>query len=98
MQHKQYIVNTKMGYRLLISLWLGLIRSEAKVVCEKPLHLIKYPEQQRHTDLAKVAVAIDIFFLMTVLEFVIFDIEPQGLHYAGTSLGMDTKQASQTRI
>lgn len=45
--------------------------------------------------LAEVAVAVDELLLMAVLQFVVFDVEPQGLHDAGPGLGVHPQQPSQ---
>lgn len=45
--------------------------------------------------LAEVAVAVDELLLMAVLQFVVFDVEPQGLHDAGPGLGVHPQQPGQ---
>lgn len=50
------------------------------------------------TDLTEVAVAVDVFLLVTVLQLVVLDVEPERLHDAGTGLGVHPQQASQARV
>lgn len=45
--------------------------------------------------LAEVAVAVDELLLVAVLQFVVFDVEPQGLHDAGPGLGVHPQQPGQ---
>lgn len=49
-------------------------------------------------DLAEVAVAVDVLLLVTVLQLVVLDVEPERLHDAGTGLGVHPQQASQARV
>lgn len=49
-------------------------------------------------NLAEVAVAVDVLLLMTVLQLVVFDVEPQRLHDVGPGLGVHAQQASQARV
>lgn len=48
--------------------------------------------------LAEVAVAVDELLLVAVLQFVVFDVEPQGLHDAGPGLGVHPQQPRQSRV
>lgn len=45
--------------------------------------------------LSEVAVAVDELLLVAVLQFVVFDVEPQGLHDAGPGLGVHPQQPGQ---
>lgn len=45
--------------------------------------------------LSEVAVAVDVLLLMAVLQLVVLDVEPQGLHDAGTGLRVHAQQTGQ---
>lgn len=49
-------------------------------------------------DLSKVTVAVDVLFLVTVLQLVVFNVEPESLHDAGTRLCVHTQQTGQTGV
>lgn len=49
-------------------------------------------------NLSKVTVAVDVLFLMTVLQLVVFNIEPESLHDTGTCLCVHTQQTGQTGV
>lgn len=49
-------------------------------------------------DLSEVAVAVDELLLMTVLQLVVLDVEPKGLHDAGSRLCVNTEQTSQPGV
>lgn len=44
--------------------------------------------------LSEVSVAVNVLFLMAVLQLVVFDVEPQGLHDTGSGLSVDSQQTS----
>lgn len=48
--------------------------------------------------LSEVAVAVDVLLLMTVLQLVVLDVEPQSLHDAGPCLRVDAQQTGQPRV
>lgn len=48
--------------------------------------------------LFEIAIAVDVLFLMTVLQLVVLDVEPKSLHDAGPRLCVHTQQTSQARI
>lgn len=48
--------------------------------------------------LSEIAVAVDVLLLMAVLQLIVFDIEPESLHDAGTSLCVHSQQSGQTGI
>lgn len=45
--------------------------------------------------LPEVTVAVDVFLLVAVLQLVVLDVEPQGLHDAGPCLRVHTQQTGQ---
>lgn len=45
--------------------------------------------------LAEVTVAVDVLLLVAVLQLVVLDVEPQGLHDAGTCLRVHAEQTGQ---
>lgn len=42
--------------------------------------------------LSEVAVAVDVFFLMAVLQLVVLDVQPERLHDAGSGLSVNTQK------
>lgn len=48
--------------------------------------------------LSEIAVAVDELLLMTILQLVVLDVQPQGLHDAGSRLCVHTQQTSQPRV
>lgn len=49
-------------------------------------------------DLSKVTVAVDVLFLVTVLQLIVFNVEPESLHDAGTRLCVHTQQTGQAGV
>lgn len=49
-------------------------------------------------NLSKVAVAVDVLFLVTVLQLVVFNVQPESLHDAGTCLRVHTQQTGQAGV
>lgn len=49
-------------------------------------------------DLAKVTVAVDVLFLVAVLQLVVFNVKPECLHDTGTCLCVHTQETGQTRV
>lgn len=43
-------------------------------------------------DLAEVAVAVDVLALVAILQLVVFDVQPQGLHDGGPRLSVHPQQ------
>lgn len=48
--------------------------------------------------LSEIAVAVNVLLLMTVLQLVVLDIEPESLHDAGPCLRVHTQKTSQPRV
>lgn len=49
-------------------------------------------------DLAEVTVAVDVLALMPVLQLVVFDVKPQGLHDSGPCLCVHSQQPCQSGV
>lgn len=49
-------------------------------------------------DLAKVAVTVDVFMLMPILQLVVLNVQPQCLHDGSPGLGVHTEEPSQPRV
>ena len=48
--------------------------------------------------LFEIAVAVDVLFLMTILQLVVLDIQPESLHDASPSLCMHTQETSKSWV
>lgn len=48
--------------------------------------------------LSEVPVAVDVLLLVTILQLVVLDVEPESLHDAGPRLCVDTQQTSQAWV
>lgn len=60
--------------------------------------VIKMLRSPWRADLSKVTVAVDVLFLVTVLQLVVFNVEPESLHDAGTRLRVHAQQTGQTGV
>lgn len=90
-----------------LCLFLNRIIKENKTV-----HLLNEPIIEVHSagisiinreslwmaNLPKVTVAVDVLFLMTVLQLVVFNVKPERLHDTGTCLCVHTQQTGQTGV
>lgn len=45
--------------------------------------------------LSEIAVAVDVLLLVTILQLVVLDVEPESLHDAGPCLRVHTQKASE---
>lgn len=56
------------------------------------------PHARTAENLSEVTVAVDVFFLMAVLQLVVLDVEPKSLHDAGPRLSVHAQQTGQTGV
>lgn len=59
---------------------------------------LREPHSWTAEDLSEIAVAIDVLLLVTVLQLVVLDVEPESLHDAGSCLRVHTQKASQSWV
>lgn len=59
---------------------------------------VKHVRSLWNTDLSKVTVAVYVLLLVTILQLVVLNVEPESLHDAGPCLRVHTQQTGQTGI
>ena len=55
-------------------------------------------KHKRQDDLFQVLVTVDVFSLMGILQFVSFDVLPEGVYNDWSRLGVNSKKTSEARV
>ena len=55
-------------------------------------------EDSNPANLAEVTVAVDVLALVSILQLVVFDVKPQGLHDGGSRLCVHSQQPCQSGV